>query len=198
MGKKTIIIATLCLGIVVVIYFCATQLNGNVKPTLSASPKIPAASLEKTIADKETAQFGDHAKILLYDSHSHLVFTETSSGIIPVLTNNNFTAFKKFIFPELDFQEFREETNERGPLTWQVENHVQKDFSVVYGFAEDRAKTIVINSEGNIQPNRFFVRDNLWVWYATVPKDKIKLPLKVTVYDNEGRVIYGGNKKENQ
>lgn len=78
---------------------------------------------------------------------------------------------------------------ERGPIDWRTNNKVSKDFSIIYGFAEDDAKTIVINSEGNIQPNRFFVRDNLWVWYITFQKDKVTLPVKVTVYDADGQII---------
>jgi hypothetical protein len=96
----------------------------------------------------------------------------------------------------LDFQEFREETIERGPLDWRAKMNVQKNFSIIYGFAEDDAKTIIINSEGNVQPNRFFVRDNLWVWYAPFLRDKVTLPVKVTVYNADSQIIYGGNGKE--
>jgi hypothetical protein len=62
---------------------------------------------------------------------------------------------------------------------------------IQFGFAEDDAKTIVINSEGNIQPTRFLVRDNLWVWYAVFEKDEIKLPVEVTVYDADGHIVKG-------
>lgn len=178
--KKNILIAVLCLGVIVVIYFFAST------PT---SPIIPTTSLEKSICERISAQFGDCKQILLYDSKSNLVFAENSSGIIPVLTNKGFTDFKKIIYPEMDFQEFSEEKVERGPIDWRVNNKVSKDFSIIYGFAEDDAKTIVINSEGNIQPNRFFVRDNLWVWYITFQKDKVTLPVKVTVYDADGQII---------
>ena len=151
--------------------------------------------MEESICERVAAQFGDCKKILLFDTNPNLVFVETSSGILPVLTNKEFTQFKKFI-PIMDFQEFREEKVEKGPIDWRAKNNVQKDFSIIYGFAEDDAKTIVINSEGNIQPNRFFVRDNLWVWYVTFPKDKVQLPVKVTVYNANGQIIYGGNEKD--
>ncbi|KLT15584.1 hypothetical protein [Neobacillus vireti] len=192
--SKKILIAALCLGIIVVFYFFATR---PTKPTISASPYIPTTSLEERICERISAQLGDCKRILLFDAKSNLVFAQSSSGIIPVLTNKGFTDFKKFIYPEMDFQEFKEEKEERGPIDWRVKNNVKKDFSIIYGFAEDDAKTIVINSEGNIQPNRFFVRDNLWVWYVTFQKDQIKLPIKVTVYDTDGQIIYGGNEKEN-
>ena len=80
--KKYILIAVLCLGGIVVIYF------------LSTTPTIPTTSLEKSICGRISAQFGDCKKILLYDSKSNLVFAESSSGIIPVLTNKSFTDFK--------------------------------------------------------------------------------------------------------
>jgi hypothetical protein len=187
---KKIVIAALCLGILVIIYLLTSRQTTPTKPTIST---IPASSLEERICEKVTAQFGDCKKILLFDASSNLVFAESSSGIIPVLTNKGFTDFKKFIYPEMDFQEFKEEKEERRPIDWRAKNNVQKDFSLIYGFAEDEAKTIVINSEGNIQPNRFFVRDNLWVWYVTLQKDKVKLPVKITVYDADGQIILQGN-----
>lgn len=194
--SKKILIAVLCLGLIVVIYFLASRPTKSTKPADSSIPIIPTTSLEERICEEVSAQFGDCKKILLFDTNSNLVFAESSSGIIPVVTNKGFTEFKKFIYPVLDFQEFNEEKEERGPLDWRAENNVEKNFSVIYGFAEDDAKTIVINSEGNIQPNRFFVRDNLWVWYVTFQRDKVKLPVKVTVYDANGQIIFGGNQKE--
>jgi hypothetical protein len=193
---KKIVIAALCLGIVVIIYLLTSRQHTPTKPTISA---VPTSSLEERICEKVTARFGDCKKILLFDASSNLVFAESSSGIIPVLTNKGFTDFKKFIYPEMDFQEFKEEKEEkeereeREPIDWRAKNNIQKDFSVIYGFAEDEAKTIVINSEGNIQPNRFFVRDTLWVWYMTFQTDKVKLPVKVTVYDADGQIILQGN-----
>jgi hypothetical protein len=189
MSKKLLIALLFIVG-VVVIYLFPIQLT---KPTNPAISIIPSTSLEESTCDKVTAQFGDCEKILLFDAHSKIVFAESSSGIIPVLTNKEFTEFKKVITPMMDFQEFREEREERGPIDWRVANDVQKDFSIVYGFAEDEAKTIVINSEGNVQPNRFYVRDNLWVWYAVFPKNKVELPIEVSVYDANGQIIHGGD-----
>lgn len=190
MGKK-ILIAVLCLGFILTVYYFASR------PTKPIRPSIPAVSLEEGICERVSAQYGDCKRILLFDADSHVVFAESSLGIIPVLTNKDFTEFKKFIFPMMDFQEFNEEKVERGPIDWRAENKVQKNLSIIYGFAEDKAKTIVINSEGNIQPNRFLIRDHLWVWYVTFQKDQVKLPVEVTVYDANGQVIYGGgNEKE--
>ncbi|MGN7297124.1 hypothetical protein [Ferdinandcohnia sp. SAFN-114] len=184
MGKRIFVIAISCLGIFFILYFFTFRSS---EPTHLA---IPTTSLEESICKKVTEQFGDCQRILMFDARSNLVFIESSSGIIPVLTNQEFTDFKKFIYPIMDFQEFNEEKVERGPINWRADNHVQEDFSIIYGFAEDGAKTIVINSEGNIQPNRFLVRDNLWVWYA-IFKNDVQLPVDVTVYDGDGQIIYG-------
>lgn len=190
MGKKLISLIVLCLGLIAVICFFAFRSS---EPNSYA---IPSSSLEEKICERVTEQFGDCKQILLYDSNSRLVFAESSSGIIPVLTNQEFTDLKKFIYPMMDFQEFNEEKVERGLIDWRASKKVQKDFSIIYGFAEDDAKTIVINSEGNIQPNRFKVRENLWVWYAIFEKDEVKLPVEVTVYDADGQIISGGNEEE--
>ncbi|PLT31812.1 hypothetical protein [Peribacillus deserti] len=209
--SKKIVIASLWLGLAAVIYFLAARpsiLDKPASPTHSVSPAaIPTTSLEQEICAEIEGKNEECKRIHLFDADSHLVFAEDSSGIIPVLTNKEFTEFKKFIYPGLNFQEFREEKEETGPIVWCVKNNVQKDFSLVYGFARDEAKTIVINSEGGIQPNRFFIRDDLagksgssgtgalWVWYAAFRKDKIKLPLQVTVYDAKGEII-NGNEEE--
>ncbi|MCS0654870.1 hypothetical protein [Cytobacillus firmus] len=184
---KKSILAVLSLGLIfAVIYFLALRTEEPAKPV------IPAVSMEKSICEKVSEQFGeDCERILLFDPHSRLVFAEINSGIIPVLTNQEFTEFKKFIYPMMDFQEFSEEKGDRGVIDWRAEKKSEKDFSIIYGFAEEDAKTIVINSEGNIQPSRFWVRDNLWVWYAVFEKDEIKLPVEVTVYDAEGRIVKG-------
>lgn len=189
--SKKIVIFTLCVGIMVVNYYLASRPTRSTIPINTASPTIPTTSLEERICERVSAQFGDCKRILLFDANANVVFAESSSGIIPVLTNKGFTDFKKFITPMMDFQEFKEEAVERGPIDWRADNHVQKDFSIIYGFAHDDAKTIVINSEGNIQPNRFFVRENLWVWYATFQKEKVKLPVDLTVYDSNGQMIFG-------
>ncbi|WP_147534271.1 hypothetical protein [Bacillus marasmi] len=201
MGKK-VLIAVLCLGVVFVISFFVLRPNpspskpisNNINnPTTSPPASIHSTSLEESICEKVSKQFGDCKRILLYDSDNKIVFAESSAGIIPVLTNEEFTNFKKFIFPMMDFQEFKEEKVERGPIDWRVNNIAQEGLSIIYGFAEDEAKTIMINSEGNIQPNRFFVRDNLSVWYAIIRSKNIKLPVEVTVYNHDGKMIYDGN-----
>jgi len=185
------LVAILCLALVGVMYF------GMFRPAKTANTTaistIPSTSLEESICENVTAQFGDCKKILLFDTNSKLVFAQSSSGIVPVLTNSEFTEMKKFISPMMDFQEFREEKVERGHLDWRVNNQVQKNFSLIYGFVEDDVKTIVINSEGNVQPNRFYAHDNLWVWYAVIPKNKVNMPVEVTAYHANGQVIGGGD-----
>ncbi|RXZ02751.1 hypothetical protein [Fictibacillus sp. S7] len=192
MSKKWVL-AVLCIGVIVVIYFFVSRPSSPASP---APPDIPSTSLEEQVCQRVAEQDGDCKGIRLFDADSHLVFAESSTGITPALTNNAYTEFKKFIYPMLNFQEFNEERGDRGPIIWQVKNKVQKNLSIIYGFAEDEAKTIVINSEGHVQPNRFFVRDNLWVWYATFQKDEVKLPVKVTVYDAKGNVISSGDEEE--
>ncbi|MCM3705656.1 MULTISPECIES: hypothetical protein [Cytobacillus] len=184
---KKSILAVLSLGLIFgVIYLLSIRTEEPVKPV------IPAVSLEKSVCERVSEQFGEGCQqILLFDPYSRLVFAETNSGIVPVKTNQEFTEFKNFIYPMMDFQEFSEEKTDRGPIDWRADKKSEKGFSIIYGFAEDDAKTIVINSEGNIQPSRFWVRNNLWVWYAVFEKDEIKLPVEVTVYDAEGHLVKG-------
>jgi hypothetical protein len=133
----------------------------------------------------------------LYDVKSQLLFAESGAGVIPVLTNKEFTKVKKLL-PELNFQEFREEKEETGPIVWQIRNKVDKNISIIYGFARENVKTIIINSEGDQQVNRFFVNNDtagLSVWYATVHKDKVKMPPQISVYDVDGHLISNPNEE---
>lgn len=199
--RNKILITVLCLGIIIVLYFSAYR-PGSSPDTHS----IPTTSLEEIICSKVAAKLGDCKKVILIDTDSNVAFAETGSGILPVLISKDHTEMVKMILPELDFQEFREEKEETGPITWRIENNVQKDFSIIYGFARDNAKTIMINSEGHRQPNKFFVRDDLasvsggpgtgplWVWYITSTEEMDK-PADITVYGAEGNIIYGGSKE---
>ncbi|MEK4974470.1 hypothetical protein NSQ89_19210 [Niallia sp. FSL R7-0648] len=175
--KNILLIVALALTIFV-IYLIAMHPN----PTKTVFIP-PISSLEERVCEEVSEQFGDCKRILLFDAQSRIVFAENRSGIVPVLTNKEFTDFQKIIYPILEFQEFQEERQERGTITWQANNKLEKNFSIIYGFAEDSAKTIIITSEGNIQPNKFFLQDNLWVWYATFPKDNVKLPVEVDAYE---------------
>ena len=192
--SKKYLLALLCLGLIVIIYIFVASPSPAPTPTpvSTPAPTPGSISLEDKICATVSAHYGDCKKVIITDMNSNIAFAEMDSGIVPVLFSKDHTEVVKMINP-LDFQEWKEESGDRGPIGWQVRNNVQKDFSMISGFAEDDAKTIIINSEGDIQPNKFFVRDNLWVWYIT-SKDKFTLPVKVTVYDAKGHIIFGGNK----
>ncbi|WP_033829676.1 hypothetical protein [Bacillus andreraoultii] len=185
MGKK-MIIAAICFVVLVII--CIWVL----RPTSPVNFTVPQPSLEKTVCDKVSAEIGDCKRILLFDRDSNLVFVEASEGIVPVRTNESFTKVQNIIFPIMDFAEFKEEHSDRGPIDWRVATDIDGKSSFIYGFAEDEAKTIVINREGKIQPNKFYIRDHLSVWYVLIDKPEITLPLDVSVYDNNGQKIDAG------
>lgn len=192
--SKKYLVALLCLGLIVIIYIFVASPSPAPTPVATPAPTPGSISLEDKICAAVSAHYGDCKKVIFTDMNSNIAFAEIDSGIVPVLFSKDHTEVIKMI-NSLDFQEWKEERGDRGPIGWQVRNNVQKDFSMISGFAEDDAKTIIINSEGDIQPNKFFVRGNLWVWYIT-SKDKITLPVKVTVYDANGYIIFGGNKGE--
>jgi hypothetical protein len=193
--SKKFLITFLCLGLIVVIYFLAARPSPASTPAPTHAPIPGSKSLEDKICAQVSAHYGDCSKVIFTDMNSNIAFAEIESGILPVLISKDHTEMVKMIHPLMDFQDWKEERGDRGPISWQARNNVRKDFSMISGFAEDDAKTIFINSEGDIQPNKFFVRDNLWVWYIT-SKDKITLPVKVTVYDANGHIIFGGNEEE--
>ena len=83
---------------------------------------------------------------------------------MPVLTNDDFTKIEKTLNP-LYYQEYKEEIGDRGPLSWQVNNKIENDFSMVADLVGDKVKTFVINSEDNTMPKK--TRDNLSFYYVT-------------------------------
>lgn len=175
MGKK-VLVAVLCLTFIAVVYFSASR---------------PTAPLDQIVCDRLVEQYGDCEKIVLIDGNSNLVFADSEVGIISVLMDKDFTDIIKVVNP-LYYQEYNEENKS---LSWQA-SKLQKDLSLISGFASDDVKSIIINSEGDIQPNRFFIRDNLWFWYVTFPKDEVILPVDVTAFDVNGNMIFGGNEDE--
>ncbi|RST76098.1 hypothetical protein D4T97_004725 [Siminovitchia acidinfaciens] len=174
--SKKMLVALFWLGVVGVVFISLSR---------------PGPSLEEKICARLTAQYGDCQNIIFFDGHSNLVFAESDLGIMPVLMDKELTEIVKVIHP-LDFQEYKEHNR---PIAWQADNNLQKDLSMISGFADNTAKTIIINSEGGVQPNKFFIRDNLWFWYVTF-KNKVILPADVTAYDEKGDIVYSGDEEE--
>jgi len=184
------------LGLVLIALICFTVWNRT------AAPKERISTFEKNnsaievsptkFEDKFCAQLSSSsdvpAKIVFIDVKSKLVFCENNIGVMPVLANKEFTDFKRAL-GTLDLQEFGEELVEKGYISYAVDSLPNENFSMISGFATDKVKTIVINSEGNIQPNRFIIGDNLWFWYATFHKEKVNMPPKVTSYDAKGHKL---------
>lgn len=178
MMRRKILVVLFWVGIAAVVYVSLSR---------------PSPSMEEKVCAKLTAQYGqDCKKVIFIDGNLHLVFAEDDSGIMPVLMDKGFTEIIKLIHP-LDFQEYKEHNRS---IIWQADNKLQRDLSMIIGFASNDAKSIIINSEEGIQPNKFFVRDNLWFWYVTFNKNKITLPVDVTAYDEKGHIVYSSNEEE--
>lgn len=177
------------------IVFLSVRTDSSETPVPAPAPKPGSVSLEDEIAEKVTAHYGEKSEVIFIDTAANLAFTESKEGILPVLISEDHTKMVKMIHPILSFQEWGEEEEERGPIGWRAENKVQKGFSVISGFADDHARTIILNSEGDQVPSKFRIRKNLWVWYLT-SKEPISLPVKLTVYDGKGSIIKGTGVQE--
>ena len=93
--SKKILIALLCLGLIVVLYFSAFRPGSS-----PGSNNIPTTSLEETICAKVEAQNGDCKKVILIDTDSNVAFVETEFGILPVLISKDHTKMVKMIFQD--------------------------------------------------------------------------------------------------
>lgn len=175
MNKKKILLTILSLAFIAVISFLVLR---------------PETSSEEEICVQASKQFDLSSQLRFMDVSANIAFCESESGVMPVLTNKEFTKVKN-AFHELDFQEFNEEKVDRGLISWQADQAPKEKFAMISGFANDEIKSIIINSENNVQPNRFLIRDNLWFWYFTTEKEKVNMPIEVTAFDEEGHVIAG-------
>ncbi|KQL50524.1 hypothetical protein AN964_22975 [Heyndrickxia shackletonii] len=188
---KRLFFILLGLVLIALIYFTVISPATTPKERSSTTEKNNSAieASPTKYEDKFCAQLSGQsdvpAKIDFIDVKSNLVFCKNDLGVMPILTNKEFTDVKK-AFHALNFAEFKEELVERGYITWQADNFPKEKFSMISGFATDKVKTIIINSEDNIQPNKFFIGDNVWFWYVTFHKDKVNMPIKVTSYDAKG------------
>jgi len=191
---KKLLLALLGLALIVLLYFTVLRPattpkeKTNTAEERNTTIEVSPTSFEGKLCAQLSSQSDVPAKIDFIDVKSNLVFCKNDIGFMPVLASKDFTDVKK-AFHALDFQEFREELDERGYITWQADSVPKENFSMLSGFATDKVKILIINSEKNIQPNRFFIRDNLWFWYVTFPKAKVNMPIKVTSYDEKGNIL---------
>ncbi|PKR84412.1 hypothetical protein [Heyndrickxia camelliae] len=191
---KKLLLAIFGLVLIVALYFTVmrptteAKEKTNITAENNTTIKVSPTNFEKKLCAQLSKQSDVPAKIEFIDVKSKLVFCKNDIGVMPVLTNKDFTKVKK-AFHALDFQEFKEELAERGYITWQADSVPKEKFSMLSGFATDKVKSIRINSEKNIQPNRILIRKNLWFWYATFPKAKVNMPIKVTSYDAKGKIL---------
>ncbi|HWO95605.1 hypothetical protein [Fictibacillus gelatini] len=156
--------------------------------TVKVKTLRPTSTLGKEICVRLSKQSGSTLKRTFADVQSNLLFCENNTGVMPVLTNKELTEVKK-VFHELDFEEFKEEQVENGYLTWQADRFPKEKFSMISGLASDKVKNIAIKSEHYNQLNRISISDNLWFWYVTFHKSKLKLPPKVISYDAKGHIL---------
>ncbi|KRG16731.1 hypothetical protein ACA29_03765 [Lederbergia galactosidilytica] len=177
MNKSKLLLIIISLAFIVFIFFSVLR---------------PAINGEEGICVQASKQFDAPSKARFVDASSNLVFCESESGVMPVLTNKEFTKVKN-TFRELDFQEFKEEKVERGLISWQVEEDPKEKFSMISGFANDEVKSIKLNSEAGIQPNRIYLREDLWLWYFIADKGKINMPVEVMAIDENGNIISEDN-----
>ncbi|MBS4175079.1 hypothetical protein [Bacillus sp. FJAT-49736] len=188
---KNVFLVLLGLAIAVLLYFIVLRPETTSKQKSTTSEKFTATSEVSTDAldNKICAQLSNQsdvpAKIDFIDVKSTLVFCENDIGVMPVLVNKDFTEVKK-AFHALDFGEFKEELADRGYIAWQADSEPKGKFSLISGFATDKVRTIIINSENDTVPNRLYIRDNLWFWYYPFAKEKVNMPVKVTAYDADG------------
>lgn len=190
---KKMFLGFLGIGMIIILYFLiinTKDFGGKI-----TNDSITKETLQKRFCETLAKQYGDCKRVVELDRDLNVFFAEGEIGIIPVLTNKDFTKMIKTM-NVVSYQEFKEEKGDRLPYGWQVHNNIAKDVSMISGLASSDVKKMVINSEGNITPNIIPVQDNVSFWYVVLKKDKVHVPVKITVYDKEDKIIYGGNEEE--
>ncbi|WP_243299965.1 hypothetical protein [Bacillus litorisediminis] len=127
--------------------------------------------------------------IYLVDSNSNIVFYKNESKLMFAQTNDDLTEIKT-ISGSLSLK-WMFDSDE--PLLWSTIGGFQDGYSMIWGFASDVVKSIVITSENSIQPNKIKINDELWLWYQTINRDQINMPVTINAFDGEGNKIYGKN-----
>jgi hypothetical protein len=170
--KKKSVVAFLSLGIILVISYLFL---------------ITDASFEDRICDKITEKDNGCFKVYHVDVDSKLIFYQNNAGLMYAMTNDGLTKVKS-VNGYLDFN-WENEIDE--PLIWGGTENPQDNFSIIWGFSNNKVKSIIIKSEDNLQPNKIKIRENLWLWYVDFNDSKLNKPIMITAYDEKGNLLYG-------
>lgn len=142
-----------------------------------------ARSFEERVCNEIVKFDNDCEKIYHVDLDSKIIFYKNNSGIMFARTDDNL----------LDVVEVHGKLSSEligsSSKTFEWLGNSSSNFSIIWGFHRNEIRTILINSENNTQPNRIKIGENLWLWYSVFNKDELNMPIKVTAYDNEGKII---------
>lgn len=148
---------------------------------------ISDASFEDRICDKITEKDNGCFKVYHVDVDSKLIFYQNNAGLMYAMTNDDLTKVTS-VNGHLDFN-WEMETDE--PLVWRGSENPQDEFSMIWGFANNKVKNIIIKSEEDQQPNKIKIRENVWLWYLDFKDSHLNMPIMITAYDENGNILYG-------
>ncbi|WP_096153285.1 MULTISPECIES: hypothetical protein [Bacillus] len=145
-----------------------------------------AQSLEKMLCSQIIKEDSECLKIFHVDNQSNLVVYQNNTHIMIARMNESYSKVEN-LSGGVGFQSFKETGDS---FLWQGSEYSTDESPKIYGLARDEVKSIIIESEGNKQPNRIYVGDGISLWYVELTdSNRLNLPITIKAYDEKGELL---------
>ena len=146
----------------------------------------PAQSFEDTLCNRIVKLDSACSKVFYVDNQSNLVIYQNDSYIRVAKMNESLSKVEE-LAGGFNLHTF---LNAGDFLNWSGNEYSSGEPPVISGLARYDVKSIIIESEGNIQPNKIYVGDGIWFWYVElIDSEKMNLPITIKAYDEKGEQL---------
>ena len=146
----------------------------------------PAQSFDDTLCNRIAKLDSACSKVFYVDYQSNLVIYQNDSYIRLAKMNESFSKVEE-LAGGFNLHTF---LNTADFLNWTGNEYSSGEPPVISGLAKYDVKSIIIESEGNIQPNKIYVGDGIWLWYVElIDSEKLNLPILIKAYDKNGEQL---------
>ena len=126
------------------------------------------------------------SKVFYVDNQSNLVIYRNDSYLMLAKMNESLSKVED-LAGGVDLQSF---LNASDFLIWKGNEYSSGESPMISGLARYDVKSIIIESEDNIQPNKIYVGDGIWFWYVElIDSEKLNLPITIKAYDKNGEQL---------
>lgn len=167
--KKNLVMVLIGILLVVVCFFLFLQSN------VSVQEKICKVLKKADFGCEEVFHIDLQTNLVFYQNDTNLMFAMIEDTINKVRHVSGFINLDGF-------------KNAGAIFDWHGTESESEDHYILYGLASDEVKSIIIESEGNTQPNKIYIGEGIWLWYLVL-ESKMKMPIIIKALDENGNLL---------